>query len=698
MESSNSTLPYQVGIVGTFDVENYGDLLFPLIAERQLRRRLEGVNIIPFSPNARSQDQQWPINVNSTSTIKDQLPFLSALLIGGGQIVRFDPGYPVPVDANINLPIDYWFTPAVMATAIGKPVIWNAVGAWTGSAIPYYYEDLLKTALSQSALVAVRDQASQAHLNQLGPTVQVELIPDTAFSLATLWPNINPSKQYRDWCEALKLDATYVVLQADKNFEPHLQEITELLISLKIKTVVVLPVCRCHGDDSQTLQLTVPFNIIRADWLNPVLIAEVISHSNLVIASSLHACISAICYGITCIRIDSFNHHDRKFEIVNGFNNICRLNEKDRIKSLYTNNGCMDPRANAYADLLEQYWDRVAAIIKTWNTMDGTGASAVPALNAHHNHHMHAQDSPHICILLATYNGEKFLAAQLESIEKQTHHNWRIVISDDGSSDNTLKIAAQFQMKWGAARLEIRKGPEKGFVENFLTMACDASIRADLYAFCDQDDFWLPNKLERAVAYFHDHDNGSLPVTYGSRTIIADENLNHLGLSPEYCLPTSFRNAIVQSITGGNTQVFNQKTKELLEHSGPQQVATHDWWLYQLTKGAGGIFYYDPVPSLLYRQHPDALIGANSSLKAKIGRILNVFSGTFKQSNDSHYAALCNISHLLTKDNQDILRLYGIFRKAGLKDRIRLLGVCGLYRQTRLSTFYLWLATVFNRV
>lgn len=370
MESPNSLMSYQVGIVGTFDVENYGDLLFPIIAERQLKKRIENVTIVPFSPSAAYQDQRWPINVHSTNTIKDRLPFLSALLIGGGQIVRFDKGYPTEVDSNINLPIDYWLMPAVLAATIGKPVIWNAVGAWTGSSVPSFYHDLVKTTLSASALVAVRDQASHDHLSQLGSSAQIEHIPDTAFSLATIWPSQNSSKEYISWSKKLVLDAPYIVLQADKNIAPYLQKITELLIRLEVKTVVVIPICRCHGDDSQNLDLVGPFNIVRSDWLDPILTCEVINHSNLVIASSLHACISAICYGVTCVRIESFNHYDRKFEIVNDFNNVCRLDETDRIVNLFRNAVSVDPRAIAYANLLEQYWDRVAEIITSWKTLE----------------------------------------------------------------------------------------------------------------------------------------------------------------------------------------------------------------------------------------------------------------------------------------------------------------------------------------
>jgi glycosyltransferase involved in cell wall biosynthesis len=299
---------------------------------------------------------------------------------------------------------------------------------------------------------------------------------------------------------------------------------------------------------------------------------------------------------------------------------------------------------------------------------------------------------------MSTYNGEKYLAEQLQSIENQIHTNWRVIISDDGSTDNTLAIAKNFQQKWGDDRLAIRQGPKQGFCLNFLSMACDAGIRADLYAFSDQDDVWLSDKLERAVTYFHQSHDAQLPRAYGSRTQIVDETLSPLGFSPEFTLPRSFRNALVQSIAGGNTQVFNQATKQLFEQAGLQQVVSHDWWLYQMVQGSGGIFYYDPKPSLLYRQHSNAIIGANSSTKARMERIFYVLNGRFKNWNDINYTALCNIRQLLTRDSQEVLEVFGKFRGARIKDRIRLLEVCGLYRQTWQGTLSLWLATIINKI
>jgi len=303
-----------------------------------------------------------------------------------------------------------------------------------------------------------------------------------------------------------------------------------------------------------------------------------------------------------------------------------------------------------------------------------------------------------ICILMGTYNGQAFLAEQLLSIEHQSYKNWRLIISDDGSTDHTLSIAKDFQQKWGSERLEIRDGPKQNFCKNFLSLACDPTINANFYAFADQDDVWMANKLSIALAYFNAENHTQKPRAYCGRTQLVDDDLKPLGCSPLFSLPRSFRNALVQSIAGGNTMVFNQSAKQLLEKAGLQQVVSHDWWVYQLVKGAGGCVYYDQEPTILYRQHDGCLVGSNNGFRAKIDRISYVLSGGFKTWNTINYQALMNVKHLLSKDNQDILITFGIFRGARFKDRIRLLEVCGLYRQTWQGTFSLWLATLTNKI
>jgi glycosyltransferase involved in cell wall biosynthesis len=303
-----------------------------------------------------------------------------------------------------------------------------------------------------------------------------------------------------------------------------------------------------------------------------------------------------------------------------------------------------------------------------------------------------------VAILLATYNGSKFIAAQLESLESQIHQNWFVVASDDASSDNTLAILRSFQERWPEGKMIIRKGPEQGFCKNFLSMACDKSIVADYYAFCDQDDVWLPTKLTVAIENIHKNQKDSVAYVYCGRTIYVDEMLKKIGDSPLFSLPRTFKNALIQSIAGGNTMVFNQKTKHLLQQAGVVDHPSHDWWVYQLITGVSGDVFYDPVPQVLYRQHKNALVGGNSSFGAKFDRIASLLKGQFRAWNSQSMVALNSISALLSKENIETLKLFAQMRDAHLRDRVRLLKVCGIYRQTRRGTISLIIANIMNKI
>lgn len=180
--------PLCVGMAGTFDIENYGDLLFPLIAAAALKRRDRRIQIVPFSVNGK-MDSSWPFPVRPTEEIIASIPSLSAMLIGGGQIVRFDDRYyPVPVPADVDMPVAYWLIPALQAALVGKPVIWNAVGVCTGSLRAPWYDALLRQVLAASYFIGVRDVVSQNDLAQRAPNAGIEFLPDTAFGLSRLWP------------------------------------------------------------------------------------------------------------------------------------------------------------------------------------------------------------------------------------------------------------------------------------------------------------------------------------------------------------------------------------------------------------------------------------------------------------------------------------------------------------------------------
>ena len=144
--------------------------------------------------------------------------------------------------------------------------------------------------------------------------------------------------------------------------------------------------------------------------------------------------------------------------------------------------------------------------------------------------------------------------------------------------------------------------------------------------------------------------------------------------------------------------VFNQATKKLLEKAGVVPAPSHDWWLYLLVTGAGGVMYYDPTSFILYRQHGQSHMGSNMSIPAKLRRLYSLLGGHYKIWTDLNIKSLRQAESLLSTSNLEILNFFEVMRQAKIKDRLRLLEVCGLYRQTWRGTFTLIIFAIFKKI
>lgn len=303
-----------------------------------------------------------------------------------------------------------------------------------------------------------------------------------------------------------------------------------------------------------------------------------------------------------------------------------------------------------------------------------------------------------VAILLCTYRGENFLRRQLESIVQQSHSDWIIFASDDNSDDATLSILRHFQNILGESRMRIYGGPARGFAANFLSLMGREEIQADHYAFTDQDDEWIPSKLERAVTALSTVP-ATTPALYGSRSELIDSEGRHLGLSPDFRKTPDFRNALVQNMVTGNTMVLNRAAMALIRSAGTDlQVSAHDWWTYLLVTGNGGRMLYDRMPTIRYRQHDRNLYGANTSLGAKWTRIVRLFNGDFGRWNGQNIAALRKSWMLLTEKNRASTELFEHARGAWALGRLVALWRARVYRQTWDGQLGLILATLTRRL
>lgn len=211
-------------------------------------------------------------------------------------------------------------------------------------------------------------------------------------------------------------------------------------------------------------------------------------------------------------------------------------------------------------------------------------------------------------ILLGTYNGAEFLDEQLQSIELQTWPVVRVTVGDDGSKDDTILQVE----KWASGRPNVflLRGPQLGVINNFFRLLMKADEDCEYFAFCDQDDVWLPDKVEKAVAALRQCGPDE-PVMYCSRVEFVDEKLKHLGYSKIPRGP-SFANALVENIATGSTVVLNRRARHLICGRLPQQALMHDWWCYLVVSAFGKVIY-DDRPSIKYRQHANNVVGGTSS-------------------------------------------------------------------------------------
>lgn len=303
-----------------------------------------------------------------------------------------------------------------------------------------------------------------------------------------------------------------------------------------------------------------------------------------------------------------------------------------------------------------------------------------------------------IAVLLCSYNGSVYLRQQIDSIINQSETEWTIFVSDDGSTDGTLDILQSYRDKLGSKRFVIINGPGKGFAWNFLSLLEKCGDNFDYYAFCDQDDEWMPNKLTMSISILSGYDC-NVPSVYCGRTSLVDENGLHLGESPLFSKPPSFKNALIQSIAGGNTMVLNRAARNIVNKTPEDvKIVSHDWWIYIIITAVGGSIYYDPKPSISYRQHTNNIVGSNLGWLARFKRIAGLLDGHFKKWIDSNIYALEKANISVTPENRIILDKFNEARNSNLLKRLNVFRKLGMYRQTFLGTLGLYVAIFLKKL
>ena len=292
--------------------------------------------------------------------------------------------------------------------------------------------------------------------------------------------------------------------------------------------------------------------------------------------------------------------------------------------------------------------------------------------------------------MLAVYNGEKFLKQQIDSLLEQTYKDIKIVVRDDGSTDNSCLIIDDYCKEYPDKICRIIGQPTGSAKQNFARLLehCDS----DYIMFCDQDDVWLPDKIEKTMLSMKAaEENGDIPVLVHTDLKIANQQLDVISNSlfdfqklihDNITLPK----LLVQNYVTGCTVMINRALKNVCGQL-PDSCIMHDWWL-ALTAVLFGKLVFENSATILYRQHSENQVGSKASygiayVKQKLSafkRVRNTYNATYSQAQ----ALLENYASRLSKEQKHILEEYCDIPNKNKFSRILTMQKYGFKKCTRI--------------
>lgn len=228
-----------------------------------------------------------------------------------------------------------------------------------------------------------------------------------------------------------------------------------------------------------------------------------------------------------------------------------------------------------------------------------------------------------VLVLLSSYNGEKYIAEQVSSILNQEGVDIHLIVRDDGSKDNTCSIIESF----GESIITLIKGKNIGCIDSFSSLVKEASLLTDkynYYAFSDQDDIWLPNKILVGVNKLEESNINNVPLLYGCNMNIVDADNNFIKTCHEANLVMRKGALLIDSRIPGCGMVFNGEAIKLYSLNPPKNGMYHDHWMTLICLYFGKVFY-DANPYINYRQHANNVLGAHHFLLSTSENLKNKF-------------------------------------------------------------------------
>lgn len=271
-----------------------------------------------------------------------------------------------------------------------------------------------------------------------------------------------------------------------------------------------------------------------------------------------------------------------------------------------------------------------------------------------------------VVVLMSAYNGEKYIKEQIDSILNQVHVDIELVVRDDGSNDATVEILNKYREE--NANIIVIEGKNVGWRQSFAELLLHAP-ESEFYAFADQDDYWMENKLFVAVENIKQFDN--IPCLYRGRSYIADSELNNTWKKFQNIPILSTTRSLYQNYCQGCTLVFNKKLRELYLRY-PIKTVSHDVWLPMIALHTGKIVD-DSEAYMLYRIHSSNASAGQTWLKTMERRLKGITKKSASKYDYNYGEALYrNYRDCLNEESIEICHQMATYRQS-IKTKIKLL-------------------------
>lgn len=224
-----------------------------------------------------------------------------------------------------------------------------------------------------------------------------------------------------------------------------------------------------------------------------------------------------------------------------------------------------------------------------------------------------------VIVILSSYNGENYIEEQIESLLGQSYQNMEIYVRDDGSTDKTFEILKKYEK---LKKIRLESGNNIGYINSFLTGLKNCGD-ADYYFYCDQDDVWYPDKIQRAVDTINErydqNEKEKNAILYFSDYDYYDQRLQFQCHSSSFKKGPSFQNALVDFLSLGVTVSINKKARnEICRFKPINNIGGHDGWTYLVCSGIGYVIYDRGYYGVKYRRHNETVTETNMNFIEKM--------------------------------------------------------------------------------